>query len=406
MTVVIKDDAGHDEGVLAQAVEISGVKASNWDTFEAVSRKGVTYSGFICRVQSSNMGALAISQINGQKTYQYERGMPKIGYPYVGDERTVKIPLDAGLVNVRWYEKIDGTNIVAFPLRDPQDPSNILDIGYKTRLKPALTASKWGDFGALLDQVANYDNIAKAVAKAGYNLAFELWGAANSHQITQTRTLALTLHTGIRQKSLVPVRELDELASEFGLERPELLVELTESDLVHDKLEATYMKLRAEAEARNLASGKESYVTEGAIMCLSTNEHSVYIKCKPESIEEDHWMAARRLTKAMVVQAVHKLEEDSYDFDKGVQGLIDLLAQEFDPALVALATPLLEEQIRAHQAMLSMRAEVASVLDAANPDPTDKRACMRLLGAHFTEKRKMAAAFQGYERWKALKGAV
>ena len=394
------------DDVLARAVAISGVKAQNWGAFEATSRLGLGFRGYICRVESEYMGALAISEIDGQPTFQFERGMPKIRYPYAGDEKKFVIPTDAGITSIRFYEKLDGTNITALPLRDPADPSRILEVIYKTRLKPVLSPSKWGDFGALLDRVIDYDAVAAAVEEAGFNLAFELWGLANPHQITADRGLALTLHTGIRPQGLASPHELDVLAAKYGLERPQLHLELAGADLEHGRIAAAYQRLRAEAEARNQAAGKDVFVTEGSIMCISTASGAVYLKCKPETIEEDHMMRSRRLKRSIVVQSVHKLEEEGYDFDQGVSGLIEVLCREFDPAAVAVAQPMLLDEFGKFQRVLAMRAEVASVLDAANPDPADKNACMRILGRHFADKTKMTGAYQGYERWKALRPAT
>ena len=64
------------------ATSLTGVGPRNWQAFTAETPGGIPFAGLICVAENAWMGAVAIDQVEGESTFQLERGMPHLVYPY------------------------------------------------------------------------------------------------------------------------------------------------------------------------------------------------------------------------------------------------------------------------------------------------------------------------------------
>jgi len=319
--------------VLDTIVQITGVPAKYWQEFEEVSPGGIHFSGYVCRQESERLGMLALTKLEGREWLEFIPAMPKIHYPYqqVDSQVRVVVPLPQNAIDARFNVKLDGTCIIWYPLTNGE--GKVLEVLPRTRLKPVLTASRWGDWpGLLAEAMPDPSPIERAVREQGVSLAFEMWGYRNPHLVSYDVPLTLTLHTAIRNKRIVSYPILASLAHRYGLD----LVESIEvAQLNAQALASAYRLLQARIEAQNQAAGADTFVAEGAVLMISTPRTAVYYKLKPHAIEEIHWAAGRTVSKEIIRQAIFKLTEQGYDFETGrVEHLVEELEKDFEPPQV------------------------------------------------------------------------
>lgn len=373
---------------LEQIISITGVAAKYWSAFETVSPGGISFAGFLCRQESDKFGLLAVTEQAGAPRLELIYAMPKIDYPYVkqqdGSLRVV-IDVPPGTVDARFTHKLDGTAIIFYPLTGPD--GEILEVVARTRLQPVLTASRWGDWNALLDAaLPDRSGVEAAVRRERAVLIFELWGNRNAHLIRYDEPLKLTLHTARHLDGrLFPFPRVMALGEKYGLEVVESVAVLTPDAA---GLVAAYAQVQAEMETRNRAAGEEVFVEEGVILALSTAQTALYLKCKPPSIEEIHWQADQHVSKAHIEQALFKLAENAYDFDNGEVGdLYNQLESDFDREELEANADLIERIFHEFSADMRKRAilreRLRTLIAEENLDPTDLPALMRHLSKHY-----------------------
>lgn len=372
--------------MLDEIVSITGVSARHWQPFAESSPGGISFGGFLCRHESDMLGALAITSVNGAERLDLVRGMPKIHYPYLRDKEgrpRLAIPLAVNVQEARFTRKLDGNAIIWWGLKD--DAGEVAEVIPRTRLQPVLTASRWGDWPALLDEaLPDRTGVERAVTDQEVVLAFELWGHHNTHLVSYDVPLRLTLHTAIRHKRIVSHRLLLDFASRYGFDLVES-IEVARPD--EESLAEAYRRWQAVIEERNRAAGEGVFLDEGAVLVLSTRETATYWKCKPASIEEIHWAEGRHLSRELIIQALHKMAENAYDFGSGTSlDVATALEEDFAPEEVAAEQDLIDRVWLEFKIELERRAWLRGLLDASGLDPRDLPSMMRHLSQHYPKK--------------------
>ena len=391
------------------ATSLTDVGAKHWQPFAATTPGGIPFAGLICLAENAWMGALACDQVAGEPTFQLERCMPHLHYPYVaaqrgaamrGDgepDRTVVLP--PGFAEARFYEKLDGTNLCWYPLRSPEGV--VLEVVPKTRLRPVAAGSVWGDWPTLLAHAAPQDAIRRAMLETGLNLCFELWGRGNPHLVEYDRDLGLALHTGVTHDRLATPAALDAIAQRYGFERPACLATLS-GDVA--AITAAYRKFQQEFEDRNRAGGEGRYVTEGAILVLADAHSASYYKCKPPSIEEIHW-APSALSGPIVLQALAKLAEAGVELlPDDPEPLWAALREEWDTRILAAATELVERVYGEYLDEIERKHAVWARLEGASLPLADTLTVMRYLSG-FYPRAQMGWVYAAYREYLARAGS-
>ncbi len=375
--------------MLDQITAITQVGARYWQPFAVTSPGGIPFAGYICRHESEKLGMLAITELAGQERLEFVYAMPKIHYPYEYDRDgrpMVAISVPQNTADARFTLKLDGTAIIFYPLKDAAGA--VLEVLPRTRLQPVLAASRWGDWWKLLDEaMPDRARVQEAVSVQDAVLIFELWGYRNPHLVSYGTPLALTLHTAVRHRKVASFRRLSDIAARYGFD---LIPTLEVAAPNAAGLAEAYRRWQDRMEAANQAAGSEVYTQEGAILVLSTAETATYWKCKPPSIEEIHWAGSGEISKESIVQALHKMLENGYDFAPGhVEDLHAMLEADFDPRQIEGAVDLIQREFLDFSVEMQRRAWLRQMVEDSGLDVRDLPNLMRYLSQHYP-KREMS----------------
>lgn len=307
--------------------------------FNATTPKGNVIEGLINKKANSNMGSLLIQKVNGKETKQYVQGFPKIHY--WDDTHQVS-------TRVRAYEKLDGSCVAIYPLYDADD--NLIELVPKSRGMPVLDENL-----QVMYDLCDKSNIYKYFNNNPYDiLYFEMYGIKNLHSIEYMDTyidLALIgIYENLRLKNnglFVPHMflsgyELDNKAFPYDLKRPSTLFEIVDSYnssnenekmvVVRDGFRSKYdwyvksnkvafrvptiydgiLKIREILEEVNTNYKKENkrIATEGVVLNGDdVNNRQIYIKIKPDSIENE-CRTAHGIPKKFIIKEIHKFFDE------------------------------------------------------------------------------------------------
>ncbi len=368
------------EATLREAAAALGVDEEDLNYFADVDpfNDGNELEGALCRVEDHRYGALYLRRVNGKYKPQVVFCTPKIGYPFSPSPDGARVYRFPPVTKVAFYEKIDGTNILAYRYTDGRKTF----VTYKTRLQPLLKASRWGDWGALWRMMLQkHPDIPTLPERNKAAVSFELYGSMNPHLVAYDVTLDVKVLFGVTDKGeIVPVSALDTgsvAPAKFEAE-------------VHNQAElrATYERLREKMTALNRAhahTGK--FVTEGMVLYCHTLEGKVIpYKLKPEEIEEIHWAAGQGISKSIVQQACWKALENGYDLN--VDSVRRILEEDWEARQVdvVIAAGFVNEVIADIERHIAFKAEVLERYRALGVSLREnKSAVMRALSPHFNK---------------------
>ena len=274
----------------------------------------VALRGFLSIRPDHRYGALAVTHVNEEPAPQLVFATPKLHYPFDRQGRFNFPPVH----EIEIFEKYDGTNVLAYAFHDADGRRYL---SYKLRLSPVL---RNGRFGAFLDMwremLLRYPVIPELVEINGCSLGFELYGRRNTHLILYEEPLDCVLLFGVGAEG----RPM----SPSVLDSRGVPVATRHGTLAAGKDPvAEYGAIRRRLESGNRAAddGKITGV-EGAVWYVRTRDgDTVLFKCKPESVEEVHWVAG--INKAAVTATCWNLFEtqDVLTYET----LYPLLAEEY-----------------------------------------------------------------------------
>ena len=146
----------------------------------------------LCTESGSNYGSLRIRTINNKSAPQPTiNGTPKLYYPF-NKAHKYQFP---SATEIRSYDKIDGTNVVAYRYLDSTGHPFIT---FKVRLFPFLR----GQFVPMWQRILNmYPNLSKlfVMNPSVSAFSFELFGSDNIHLIKYPEKLDIRLLFGIKR---------------------------------------------------------------------------------------------------------------------------------------------------------------------------------------------------------------
>lgn len=372
--------------MLDQITAITQTGPRYWQPFAVASPGGISFAGYICRHESEKLGMLAITELAGQERLEFVYAMPKIHYPYDFDRDgrpIVAISVPQNIVDARFTLKLDGTAIIFYPLKDAS--GQLLEVIPRTRLQPVLAASRWGDWWGLLDEaMPDRSRVEEAVRVQDAVLIFELWGYRNPHLVRYETPLALTLHTAVRHRKVASFRRLTDIAARYGFD---LIPTLEVAAPNAAGLAEAYRRWQERMEAANRAAGEGVFTQEGAILVLSTAETATYWKCKPPSIEEIHWASGATISRETILQALHKMLENGYDFSPGrVEDLQAMLEADYDPREIEGAADLIQREYLDFTVEMQRRAWLRQLVQDSGLDVRDLPNLMRHLSQHYPKR--------------------
>jgi hypothetical protein len=274
-----------------------------------------TVHGFINRRQGKYYGSIWITEVNGKICPQLIHSAPKQHYPFKKDYDWDFPEYD----KIELYEKIDGTCIIAYTYKDSIGRRYLT---YKTRLRPFLGSSKFGNFYSMWNEMREkYPMIDKYCNNRKYNLVFELYGKRNKVLIDYPESLHTKLIFGVRRKDgvIIPPSDLKLIGVPI-LDGWEEDMTSIEEDYVSWE-EYLENELEVDKEEQTMV-GKEGLVW----YFLNENREAVQIKCKPKSVKEIHWKGDAIPFESVyttIINAFENFDEPTYD------DVVSLLLEEY-----------------------------------------------------------------------------
>jgi len=360
---------------LQAATQLLGVDAKLLQPFDVMDpfNDEIRMEGFLSQRPDHRYGALALLRVGGDPAPQVIFATPKLHYPF-GKDGIIRFP---PIRRAAIYEKLDGTNVLAFRYRDADGGWHLT---YKLRLSAVLRNSKWGPFlDYWKELLIQHPQIAQLVEANNCHISFEMYGARNAHLLLYNVDLAVAVLFGVRlaDAGVVPPFALQTR----GVPVAPLLGELeANADPV-----AQYAALRADMEGRNRPIEDEKLSgIEGAVWYVTEPSGRVTLwKCKPESVEAIHWAVG--INKAAVIATCWNALEtsDVLNYDM----LLPLLLEEYESDAIERFRPNIDAAIAEVNREFAFRQKVwasYAELQAKGLSLRDQKAeVMRSLSQHF-----------------------
>lgn len=341
-------------------------------------------AGYISRKSNEFYGALVITRINGKDvSHQLIMGSPKMHYPFSSREdgsRDYHFPLAK---SIEVYEKLDGTNILAYLYSD----GDCRYMTFKTRLRPFLGSSGFGDFYNMWREVGSpyFTEIEREMDRSDCNLSFELYGSRNIHLVVYPNSLDAALLFGVTNTG--------KILSPEQLKNPNLPI-VKRLKVIDRDFVANYEELQRELQA-GLKQEDEGYYSgmEGTVWYLHfTDGRCIQEKCKPETIEAIHFSAgAGGLSKNVILATCWNGFENA---DVITVDLIkQLLLEEFETPVIETRHYLIERCVDFVNQEAEFRARVMAEYKATGMNLLLQKAeVMRQLSPQFP-KNKMKKVY-------------
>ena len=275
-----------------------------------------TLNGFVNRRQGELYGALWITHVNGEECEQLIYSVPKQHYPFDKDRNWIFPEFDT----IHIFEKLDGTCIISYVYKDYDGD---VYLTYKTRLRPFLGSSKFGDFKSLWDEMREeYPDIDALCFKETTNYIFELYGKRNK--------ILIDYDTPLDTKLLFAISTSDgEILSPYNFRFEEEVPVIKCENVVYEIDGEKYTKIQNQLEEglfidepNKIMKGKEGYV-----MYFLRARKCVQIKNKPPSVLKYHW-AGDAIAYESIFTTVYNAFEN-YD-EPTYENVCELLTEEFD----------------------------------------------------------------------------
>ena len=336
-------------------------------------------TGFICHRADHRYGALVIFSVNDWQCEQVIYATPKLHYPFDknGEYHWPECK------DVKYYEKLDGTNILAFHY----DYQGTDLVTFKTRLTPIVKDMGYGMFESMLrEYISDHPWFYRSIElNPLMNLSFELFGSRNPITVKYSIPLAMCLLFGVRRTDAA-VRPPSELRLPIDAMLPFFAYSGDGGDHT-----AIYNGFRAQMSERNGKGHDESFVTEGMVMYANTGEPSWRMfKCKPEEIEKIHWAASGSIPRIALMTTALNVFEDKES--PSLDDFIELLKEEYPQSMIDKATIKISKAWDAAKAQIYVTKNVNEVWKLAKQNgldvTKDKAATMRFMSQYF-EKNMM-----------------
>ncbi len=355
---------------IENAAQVLSLDAKWLQEFDVVDPfNDVALRGFLSRRPDRRYGALAVTHVNEAPAPQVVYATPKLHYPF---DRQGKFNFPP-VREIEIFEKYDGTNVLAYGYHD-SDGRRYLT--YKLRLSPVLRNGRFGDFLDLWrEMLARYPVIPELVDVNGCSLSFELYGGRNMHLILYEKPLDCVLLFGVTEDG---TPRSPSVLDSRGVPTATLYGTLAGGN--DPVAEYGAIRERLERGNRSVEDGRIAGV-EGAVWYVRTRDNAtVLFKCKPESVEEVHWVGG--INKTAVIATCWNLFEtqDVLTYET----LYPLLAEEYADDEIDAFRTCIDECIAAVREEMEFKSRVLDEYRQVGIKLSeDKGEVMRRLSARF-----------------------
>lgn len=300
----------------------NSMKPKELQQIEFVTPQGHEVKAMICRKHNRHLGSLLIFEVDNEPVEQFVQGMPKIHY--LDNYHMISTETDYSFIGA--YEKLDGTNICLYGLKDHN--GKLLEIVPKTRNMGTVDKGFLGLYEQC-DTKAFTDHIR---ANPEHIIYLELYGMGNPHEIKHIDTWLdvklLGLYDGEkfvkdndlflaylrRPHTLFNIHSISQTDSEYayyvnnaGMVSQYGAYIRKEGKSCHDMNECIEY-IQKSLDELNKSYEKENHrlAVEGVVINGINNDGELtYIKVKPTDIELAH-KSENGIPKQYISKEVHK----------------------------------------------------------------------------------------------------
>lgn len=369
------------------------LESKTTDAFEEKDTfNGNVLRGFICKSPNRKYGMLHITHVNGRECPQNAFATPKQHYPF--DDKGKWIRID-DVDRIEAYAKVDGTNVLCYRYHDADGKTFV---GYKTRLRPVLGSSQFGDFASMwADVLKMHPEIPDLVERNGCNLSFEMVGSRNKVLVDYDFPLDAFLLFGVTPDGrVIPPTALQT----GGLKHPPLLKVLEKENFqqrYEELRQELCRQLRVELDDGSVKDGtyrskdedgspkvKSVRGHEGAVLYFVRGDDSFQYKCKPDTVLEVHWAEGGIPYSSIyttVVNAFEQTDEPTFEL------VVDMLREEFQDAEIFKKAITIRRTVAEQLFERKMKAELfAHYRERGFDIVRDRATCMRWFGQRYDRK--------------------
>jgi len=283
--------------------------------------------GYLCKIADLRYGMLYIEFVNEEYCPQWIWATPKIKYPFGMDGRYYKYD---GIDRIEIYEKLDGTNILAYIYEDKDGNRYVT---YKTRLTPVVRDGKWGRFEKMWRDILEwYPTIPDFCLENDCNAAFEMYGKRNPILIKYDIALDIgLLFCRTQDGKIYPPSEYD--FKKYGLKSAGLWKTLYDTENFEREYKKAVKELNAQLVVTEVPDANDIVEGwEGAIWYAVKENEVILLKCKPDYVKDIHFLAIAGIPKHSIYITCLNVFESKEDPD--ISDIIELLREEFDEEMI------------------------------------------------------------------------
>jgi len=341
--------------------------------------------GYVNRRQGHLYGALYITHVNGKRKPQIIYSAPKQHYPFDKKKTEWIFP---EYDNIECYEKLDGTCIISYNYTDGKNWFTT----YKTRLRPFLGKSKFGNFFSLWNEILEKYPIIKEECKqcGNYNYIFELYGKRNK--------ILIDYDVPLDTKMIFVIDGNGNIISPdctHGVKVPRLCNGFSLENIDSDK----YIKIQNDLE-EDLDIDEENHILkgkEGYVMYFIKDGKAVQMKCKPPSVLKYHWRGDAIPYESVyttVINAFENFDEPTY------ADVVGLLKEEYDDDFIEKSRVRIEKALG--KVLFDKKYQYKLAEDYKKQGfniNEDKVTCMRWFGQNYprSEAKRIFRLLKQYE---------
>ena len=357
-----------------------------------------TLKGYVNRTQGQYYGSLYITHVNGKSCPQLIFSCPKQHYPFDKEGKNWKFP---EFDYIECFEKYDGTCVISYKYHDANKNKFLT---YKTRLRPFLGSSKFGNFFAMWNEMLEkYPEINNMCHTYDYNFVFELYGKRNKILIEYKVPLDTKLTFAVNRLSgvIIPPTTIQKFNNYKipTVQKAKVVDEWQNcTDYVKKELYiSTQDKLESELtvdEENHILTGKEGYVW------YFIKDGATQIKCKPPTVLKYHWSAGAIPFESIfttVVNAFENFDEPKY------ADVVQLLHEEFDVEKIEKSCRRIEKILSRVTSDKKFQYKIAKDYEKLNMDINDNKVTvMRWFSKHYpkSEAKRIHRLLMQYEESK------
>jgi hypothetical protein len=268
---------------------------------------GNVIKGYLFRRADYKYGMLYITYVNGKPAEQLIWTTPKMHYPM---DRQGIYSFSNKINNIEVYEKLDGTNILAYIYHDYDGRQYVT---YKTRLRPVLKDGKFGRFESLWrEMLEKYPNIPYLCLETGFNVSWELYGKRNKVLIDYPESLeAKVLFIRNNIGKVYSPSYIEHTIKELGLKMTTLITTIdgnTNLELEYIKIVEYlngHIKVTQQEGLQDIIEGME-----GSVWYAISADGILQYKCKPDIVKDIHFAASEGIPNhSIYITCVNAFEE-------------------------------------------------------------------------------------------------